>query len=58
MKKVYKEEAEKLVKAIDIAIEAAEKCMPEQDLKTQEYFITAYKSFKELLLYPEPNIEI
>jgi hypothetical protein len=47
----YDEEASKLAKAIDIAIEAAEKYVPEkEDKTTQEYFIKAYKMFKEDLL--------
>ncbi len=54
---MYKEEVEKLVKAIDIAIEAAEKYMPEQNLKTQEYFIKAYKRFKEFLMYLKPQYQ-
>lgn len=55
MKRIYKEEVEKLVKAIDIAIEAVKKYMPEQDLKTQEHFIKSYQMFKEETLNPKPQ---
>lgn len=55
MRRNYEEEVIKLSKAIDIAIEAAEKYMPEQDEKTQEYFIKAYRIFKEEILNPKPQ---
>src|SRR5690349_9615327 len=55
MKRNYEQEAEKLAKVIDIAIEACEKHMPENDITTQKYFISGYTKFKEEALSPKPE---
>lgn len=52
----YEQEAEKLAKAIDIAIEAIELYPPKGFMPQHtEHFIQSYKEFKEEALNPEPK---
>ncbi|MFB9865492.1 hypothetical protein [Rufibacter immobilis] len=55
-RRTYTEEAEKLAKAIDIAIEAFENKILEHEMKQHlELTISCYKEWKEQSLNPEPQ---
>lgn len=57
-RKTYEEEAKKLAKAIDIAIEAIRKyCPSEFDKSHQEHFISCYSDWKTEYLNPEPQFK-
>lgn len=57
-RRIYDEEADKLVKAIDIAIEAfSVKCPADFDRNHQQHFISCYTEWKENCLHPEPKFK-
>jgi hypothetical protein len=57
-KRTYEEEANKLSKAIDFAIEAFEKeCPVDFEPHHQEHFINTYKGWKKSVLNPEPQFK-
>ena len=58
MRKTYEEEAEKLAKAIDIAIEAFQK-YPPKDFQPQhvEQFVKTYLDYRNKALNPEPQFK-
>ncbi|MCH2045126.1 MAG: hypothetical protein MK212_13500 [Saprospiraceae bacterium] len=58
MRRNYTDEANKLTKAIDIAIEAHQKYQPDDLTKVQvDQAIAAYKQYKEMALNPAPQFK-
>ena len=57
-RKSYQEEAEKLAKAIDIAIEAFQSHMPKNWEKQHiDHTVSVYKGYKNEVLNPEPQLK-
>jgi hypothetical protein len=55
-KKTYQEEAAKLIRAIDIAVESFEKyCPNDLDERSLKHIISCYKGWKDELLHPLPQ---